>query len=168
MEIRIIGYILIALCPAAWGWVISLGLKEELERLEGMIELVERVKYGICERMCTQEELFVGFENSALSKCGFAGELARSRVEGEKSALMCALERFGTLFPTLTECERIIYDFADSLGKLHRSAQAQRCDAVKNRLEEIYVRAREKCAVKMKLYRSMGTLMGVTAVLLLL
>jgi len=168
MEFRILGYILIALCPAAAGWLMSLSVNEEVRRLEGIIELISFIKYEICERMSTQQEAFSRFEHPALSKCGFISVLRSSRVEGNKSVLTSALESYGKLFLSFDECERIVRDFAESLGKLPKSVQAQKCDGVYKRLSEMYERKREKTAVEAKLYRSMGTLAGAFAVLLLL
>lgn len=168
MQMRIIGYILIIVCPAACGWLMSMRVREELRRLEGIIELIRHIKYEICRRFCPQEEIFERFENTALTKCGFVEILKKSRVEGEKSALTSALDTYGKLFPADAACERAVRDFAESLGKVSFAVQSERCDFYILHLEHICSQKHARAGADIKLCRSMGALVGVVTALLLL
>lgn len=138
-----------------------------MARVEGLISLVEYVKYEISCRMSAQEDIFARFENAALEKCGFLPLLRSCRVEDEKSALFSALEKHGNL-TSFSEILRVISDFAETLGTLPRAAQEESCDVCARRLGELYAAEKQKAVGQIKLCRSMGVLVGFTAVLLFL
>ncbi len=168
MEIKLIGYLLLLLCPTAAGFMLSRDTGEELARLEGAIRMAEHIKYEINRRMSTQEEIFARFDNESLEKCGFLPFARACRVENEKSVLTAALEHCGKLLPSFPSAEQALRDFGETLGTLPRAAQEQSCDACISRLSELYAAEKEKSIGKIKLYRSMGMLIGFAAVLLFL
>ena len=167
MQLKILGYILIALCPAVCGRLMSRGIIEEIKRLEGIIELIRHIKYEICVRMSMQEDIFAQFENESLRKCGFLDALHTCRIDGEKSVLFSAMEMCPHFLKSDAACRRLICDFAETLGTLERGIQEEKCDFYISRLSEIYSEKKEKSVAEIKLCRSMGALAGVCAVLIL-
>ncbi len=167
MQLKILGYILVALCPAVCGRLMAHGISEEMKGLEGMIELMRHIKYEICVRMSMQEEVFAHFENESLRKCGFLEALHTCRIDGEKSVLYSAMEMCPNFLKSDRVCRRLICDFAETLGTLERGVQEEKCDFYISRLTEIYNEKKEKSVAEIKLCRSMGALAGVCAVLIL-
>lgn len=168
LSLRLLGYAVIFLCPAVVGIFIGKRTEETVQRLEGVILLIEHIKYEIGERMTPQNELFVRFGNSALERCGFLETLKKCRSDGEKSALANALEMYGDLFFDDKRCNMMLSDFAESLGKLPCGVQMARCESYLERFGSIYAEKSVKAQSDIKLCRSMGILCGAAAVLMVL
>ena len=143
-------------------------MNENLNRLEGIIRLLEHIKYEIGELMTPQNEIFIRFGNEALEKCGFLEILKKCRADGEGSLLEKALDVYGKPFLDDQRCDMMLRDFASSLGKLSREAQVERCTAYITRFGEIYAAKNGKTAGDVKLCRSMGILIGAASVIILL
>ena len=167
MSARLLGYTVIFLCPAAAGMVMAKHAEEEARRLEAVILMIDHIKYEIGEYMTPQNELFARFENRALEACGFLGILKKCRSDGEKSVLSKALEVYGDLLCE-KRCNMLLADFSESLGKLSRSAQLERCDSYREKFNSVYAEKSTKLQGEKKLCRSMGILCGTAAVLMLL
>ncbi|MBQ9940690.1 MAG: stage III sporulation protein AB [Clostridia bacterium] len=164
----VLGYTLVFLCPSALGYIAAFRTKEQVLKLDGIISMIEHIRYEIGERMTPQNMIFERFENRALSRCGFLDILKKSRSDGENSSLKCALVSYGKLFPEDAKCEMLINDFSLTLGTLSRQEQQNRCTEYIERLRHIYTEKSGKISADTKLYRSLGLLLGTVSVLLLL
>ena len=168
LSARFLGYAIIFMCPAAAGIIMGRRTEETVKRLESIILLIEHIKYEIGERMTPQNELFARFENKTLEKCGFLEVLKKCRADGERSVLETALDMYGELFPGNDRCNMLLRDFSASLGKIPHTLQTERCTNYSERFGAIYTEISKKAVSEAKLYRSMGILCGVAAVLVLL
>ena len=165
MQILLVGYMLIILCPAAAGFLLSHTVKERLKRVEGAIELVRHCRYKVCDRLCPQNEIFMDFDNSALERCGFVTLLRSLDVSGGP-ILYRALKSCPDIWDKKTYT--VLNDFARTLGNLNGRSQAESCDHCISALCLIYEKMNSTSEADMKLYRSMGMLTGVMTALLLI
>mgnify|MGYP001015495218 FL=1 len=165
---KLLGLLLVSLCPVYIGISFSLNAKKELLELEGFIALIRHIRYRISFSLAKQGEIFSSFSIPALERNGFFPLLRSLPAGGGDSMLTRALQAGNSFLSIDKETGKTLLSFGESLGKVSLDKQIADCDACLSRLEDIAAEKRKALPAKQKLCRSLGILIGGCALLILI
>jgi stage III sporulation protein AB len=133
--------------------------RRQLRMTEALISLTAYIKGQIEFFSAPLVEIYGGFSNETLEKCGFITVL-------RKEGLSAALEEIRPSLPP------DVYDslaaFASGLGKSVKQSQLDLCEYHIEALRASYTEQKEALPKKTRLYTSLSVMAGLTAVIILL
>lgn len=165
---KYIGLFFVFAAPLFCGFRVASHYKSELLQLEGFLAMLQHIKYEVSSFLTKQSDIFSGFKNAALEKCGFLPALRAYEFDCEDSMLTGALLHSGHLLAADAETRRILLLFAESLGKVSAAEQAVMCDNYSQLLRDGYEGKKKEITARVKLSRTLGFAMGFGLLLLLL
>lgn len=157
----------------ATGMKLSTRLAERQRALSKLIEILLNLRNQICGLGIP---LFSAFENIGKERIGGmwsevfteCGRIMEEQHMDAGEAWRMAIDRGGGNLPFSESDWLELIDFGEMLGKSDRQNQESVLDLEKDNLEILEKKAMEAVNTKGKLYRNLGVLSGVAAVILLI
>lgn len=163
---RVIGLIMVFAGCSAAGFVKSYEFINSQNELYAFIQLIRFIKREVALFLTRQQEIFERFENVILEKNGFLKTLREQDINDEKSPLYHTLILYEGKLKFNREAIETIMEFSESFGRLSREEQEEKCSLTLEILEEIYNKEKENNTSRIKLCRSVGSIIGAAMVLL--
>ncbi len=152
-----IGFILIA------AWLFSIGLIREhrnvLRELEALSDMVQYIRDNIDHLMKPLPDIFVSYRNDYLESTGFLPQIRHiglKRAWNEQDFYL-----YGEPFLLLS-------DFIHTIGSGYRTEELRLCDYTLTRLHETLESRRRDSSNRLKLYKTVPTMLALSIILILI
>ena len=141
MIYKIIGASLLLICAACTSCAVIISEKKHIEQLLGFISLIGFIESQISNFNLPIPEILKKTDRKILSDCGLGA--------GEENSLFSLHEKKDLL---LDEKEKkVVFEFADSLGRSYRDGQIALCRASLSELEKLSRERKEDYPKKIRL-----------------
>ena len=158
---KLIGALLLVTVTVIFAFVYTHHQRKRVLQAEGFLLLLRYLRGQILCYALPIEEALRGYENDALTECGFLPLLRQGSfleaLEGTRSTVF--LEK---------DAQKALRSFGEGVGKSYREDQLALCDYTLGELERTVDRLREEYPRKVKLGRSLVISGGLALVLVLL
>ncbi|MGN1095645.1 MAG: stage III sporulation protein AB, partial [Eubacteriales bacterium] len=143
--------------------------KRRLSECEAFLDLFEYVKNQIHFFLTPTKEIYRGYENDTLEKCGFLAEL-RSHENDEvyEDIWRISFEKIKSKLSLSDKQRSIIKSFGDYIGKTSGKIQTNSFDYCIGELTSEINRQRMETEKNIKLYRTLGIAAGACAAILII
>lgn len=159
------GLLLVFISSTALGYVRAYLYKDKERELSAFLEFICFIRAEVSSYLTPQNKIYEKFNNATLEKNGFLSSLRHFLEQGSPCALSDALKYSELKIDG--ETRELLLSFANDFGTRSSEEECQRCDRTIKLLEEKHTKIKEETAEKTRLYRSMGSMVGIGLVLLL-
>ena len=157
--IKALGIILIFFVICGGGMVMGGYLRSVSQKLSGFCRLIGAVRSGIESYSLPLEEIYSGFSDEMLEKCGFLNDLKKNGFE--PALKKCDLSGIGD------GAKDALFTVASGLGKSPKQDQIRLCDSALSELERDLQKERDMLQGKLKIVRTVTLTAAMMAVIIL-
>ena len=133
------------------------------------LELLRYARLKVSMLDTPTKEIFRGFENETLDKCGFLQRLCIA--EGDEIYFNAFTRAFDSVAGSLSmedDAKTLVRSFGDVIGKSEREEQLGKMDEISASLEELTKKAAAQATKDSKIYKTLGFSLGAVIFILLL
>ena len=160
--------ILLSLIPILIGIWKSEDLKQKMKLREGFLAFLEEIRFQIQMFNRDQKEIYSGFENLLLTKCGFLPDLIKETNENPLGSLSRTVEFHLADFSFSKRSEDCILSLSKHFGTQSRERQLEELDESIHFLREEMAREKDRVLNKIKTIRISGFAAGLGIFILLI